>query len=196
MTRLITLLVVLAARPALSQGFEAELRGGYTTAGGLTAGALGIDGPAALGRLHLGGQRRLFLLPPLRRRGLLGPPGQRPRGRNAAGSAELFDVRVDQLQGSFAFQLGDEGSRVRPFLTAGAGAAFFSAPDLESETKLSLGLGAGLKWLPASRVGARLQARYTPTYLDDTSSEFCDPFGFCQGWLHQFELSGGVVIRF
>ena len=30
----------------------------------------------------------------------------------------------------------------------------------------------------------------------DGGSDFCDPFGFCQSWLHQLELSGGVVVRF
>jgi opacity protein-like surface antigen len=92
--------------------------------------------------------------------------------------------------------MGGSEARVRPFLTAGLGAAFFSAPDLEGETKVSLGLGAGLKWLPTSRLGARLQARYTPTHLNDASSDFCDPFGFCQGWLQQFEMTGGLVLRF
>jgi hypothetical protein len=24
----------------------------------------------------------------------------------------------------------------------------------------------------------------------------CDPFGVCRGWLHQFELMGGLVLRF
>jgi hypothetical protein len=42
----------------------------------------------------------------------------------------------------------------------------------------------------------RLSARYTPTYLHDASSDFCDPFGFCQDWLHQFELTAAVVVRF
>ena len=66
----------------------------------------------------------------------------------------------------------------------------------DGETKLSFNAGAGLKWLPSKRFGARLQARYTPTWLDDASSELCDPFGFCQDWLHQLELTAGVVIRF
>jgi hypothetical protein len=86
-------------------------------------------------------------------------------------------------------------ARIRPFLTAGA-AAILSATDLDSETKLSFGLGADIKWLPSKWIGARLQAKYMPTYLNDTGSDICDPFGFCQSWLHQFELSGGVVLRF
>jgi hypothetical protein len=114
----------------------------------------------------------------------------------AQASQELFDVTIDQLQGSLVYQFCGEASRIRPFLTAGAGASIFSSTDLDSETKLSFSLGAGLKWLPSKRLGARLQAKYTPTHLNDAGSDFCDPFGFCQDWLHQFELAGGVVVRF
>jgi len=35
-----------------------------------------------------------------------------------------------------------------------------------------------------------------PTMLNDESSDFCDPFGFCQGSLNQFEMTGGLVLRF
>jgi opacity protein-like surface antigen len=105
-------------------------------------------------------------------------------------------VSIAQLQGSLVYQFGGEQARLRPFVSAGLGAAIFGAPGLEGETKLSLGLGAGVKWLPISKVGARLQARYSPTRLNDASSDYCDPFGFCQSWLHQFELTGGVSFRF
>ena len=81
-------------------------------------------------------------------------------------------------------------------LLAGAGATFLSAQDLDSETKFSWAVGAGVKWFPSGRIGARAQARYTPTQLNDSSSEVCDPFGFCQGSLHQFEFMGGLVFRF
>jgi hypothetical protein len=70
------------------------------------------------------------------------------------------------------------------------------APDgRKTPSGIALDVGAGLKWLPSKRLGARLQARYVPTYLHDASSDFCDPFGFGQDWLHQFELTAGVVVR-
>jgi len=31
---------------------------------------------------------------------------------------------------------------------------------------------------------------------DEGSGDFCDPFGFCQSWLNQFELGGGLSFRF
>jgi len=62
--------------------------------------------------------------------------------------------------------------------------------------RLAWTLGAGLKWFSSDGVGVRLQARYAPAHLNDASSDFCDPFGFCQGWLHQLEFMGGVAVRF
>ena len=194
--RLLALIAVLGASPAFSQGFEAELRGGYTTPGGITATALGIEDLEIGGGFTWGASATWFFTP---RYGIEASWTRQGDGVNIAtdsGSAQLFDARIDQLQGSFVLQLGSGEARLRPFVAAGLGAAFFSADGLDGETKLSLGLGAGLKWQPAGRFGARVQARYLPTHLADAESEFCDPFGFCEGWLHQFEMSGGVVIRF
>ena len=196
MKRLLTILIVLAAPPAFSQGFEAALVGGYTTAGGIEQKALGIQDLQLAGSFTWGASAGYFFSPRFGVEASWTRQGSDLEIGTAQGSAELFDVDIDQVQGSFVYQLGGEQSRLRPFFTAGAGAAFFSATDLVGETKLLFGLGAGLKWMPAKRVGVRLQARYTPTHLNDASSDFCDPFGFCQGWLHQLELTGGVVVRF
>ena len=196
MKRLLALALLLPAAPAFAQRTEVAVMGGYTTSGDIDKTALGIqelnvDGSFTWGVTaghffsdHMGAEvswsRQDSGL-------VIGTP---------AGSAELFDVKVGLLQGSFVYQLGGEHARWRPFFLAGLGATFLSGDDLESETKLSWGLGAGLKWLPSSRLGARLQARWTPTRLNDTSSDFCDPFGFCQGTLQQFELMGGITLRF
>jgi opacity protein-like surface antigen len=112
------------------------------------------------------------------------------------GSADLFDMKLSQLHGNLVYRFGPDNARLVPFVLAGAGAAFLSADDLDGETKFAWTLGAGLKWFASERVGLRAQARYVPTMLDDESSEVCDPFGFCQGSLSQFELMGGVVLRF
>jgi opacity protein-like surface antigen len=114
---------------------------------------------------------------------------------DAIADAELFGIDKDVLQGSFVYRFGSADARLRPFLAAGAGATFFSATDLEGETKLSWSAGGGVKWFPSRRWGARLEARYAPTILSDSSSTFCDPFGFCQNAFHQFELLGGLVFR-
>ena len=196
MKRLLTFLVALATSPAFAQGFEAALVAGYTTPGGIEQKAVGIQDLQLAGGFAWGATAGFFFSPRLGVEACWTRQGSELEIGTAQGSAELFDVTIDQLQGSLVYQLGGAESRLRPFFTAGVGAALFSATDLDTEAKLSFGLGAGLKWLPTRRVGARVMARYSPTYLNDASSGFCDPFGFCQAWLHQFELTGGVIIRF
>lgn len=192
----VAFLVVLAATPAFPESFEASLLGGYTTAGGLEAGALGIDDVRLAGGFTWGASVGYFFSPRFGAEASWTRDASGLEIATADASTELFDVDIDRLHASFVYRFGGDAARVRPFLTAGAGAAFFGAPDLDGETKLSFGLGAGLKWIATPRVGARVQARYVPTSLSDSDSEFCDPFGFCQGWLHQLELTGGVVLRF
>ena len=87
------------------------------------------------------------------------------------------------------------GAKWQPFVFGGLGATFFTADTVESETKFSLDVGGGVKFFLSRMIGARAHASYKPTFLND-SSDFCDPFGFCQGVLHQIELSAAVVLRF
>ena len=114
----------------------------------------------------------------------------------ANGKADLFTMKVRQLDGNIVYQLGSAGSRWRPFIFGGMGATFFTADTVESETKLSLGVGGGVKFFPWRSVGARAQVRYKPTFLNDSDADFCDPFGFCQNVLQQIEFAGGVTVRF
>jgi opacity protein-like surface antigen len=114
-----------------------------------------------------------------------------------AGTADLFTMTVRQLQGNVVRDFGGADARLRPFVFAGLGATFFSADDLESETKFSFGLGGGVKYFPWKAIGVRGHFRYKPTMLtDEDAGDFCDPFGFCQGSLQQIEFAGGAVIRF
>ena len=54
-----------------------------------------------------------------------------------------------------------------------------------------------MKYAVSQRFAVRAHVRYKPVILADADSgDFCDPFGFCQGWLHQFEVAGGVAVRF
>jgi opacity protein-like surface antigen len=196
MKRLLTCLLALAASPALSQGFEASVLAGYRTPGEIQHDALGIQDLQFKGSFTWGASAGYFFSPRLGVEASWARQESAIEIATAAGKAEMLDVNVNQLQGAVVLQMGGREAKVKPYLSAGAGAAFFSAPGLDGEAKLSFGFGGGLKWMPSRKVGARLQARYTPTYLSDTSSDYCDPFGFCQSWLHQFELTGGVIVRF
>ena len=106
-------------------------------------------------------------------------------------------MTVRQLHGNVFHNFGGADARLRLFVFAGLGATFFSADDLESETKLSFGLGGGVKYFPWNAIGVRGHFRYKPTMLnDEDAGDFCDPFGFCQGSLQQIEFAGGAVVRF
>jgi outer membrane protein W len=188
--------LLLAASPAWAQHTEVSVLAGYTTSGDIEMKApqfqdLAIDGSFTWGLQvgHFFSERLGAELSWSRQQSALA-------ATTAAGSAELFDVRVDQVVVSVAYQLGGDGGGLRPFLSAGLGAAFFGADEPDDETKLALVLGAGVKWFPSGRIGARLQARYSPKHLNDAESDFCDAFGFCQSWLQQFELLGGVSLGF
>jgi opacity protein-like surface antigen len=114
-----------------------------------------------------------------------------------AGSTDLFTMTIWQLHGDVAYHFGAPDARLRPFVFGGLGATFFSADDLESETKFSIGLGAGVKYFRWETIGIRAHFRYKPTMLnDEDAADFCDPFGFCQGTLSQVEFAGGAVVRF
>jgi opacity protein-like surface antigen len=113
------------------------------------------------------------------------------------GTADLFTMTVRQLHGSIVYQFRSADARLHPFVFGGLGATFFSADDLESETKLSFGLGGGLKYFLSNTIGVRAHVRYKPTMLnDEASGDYCDPFGFCQGALNQVEFAVGGIVRF
>ena len=118
-------------------------------------------------------------------------------GTASSEAFDFFTMTVRQLQGNVLYEFGAREAKVRPFVSGGIGATFFSAADLQSETKLSFNGGGGLNYFAWRNIGMRVHARFKPTLLDDTSAgDFCDPFGFCQSWLSQFEFGAGAVVRF
>jgi opacity protein-like surface antigen len=196
MKRLALLALVLAAPSAYAQNTEVSLLAGYTTAGDIDMKAPGVQTLEVGDSFTWGLTAGHFFSDHV---GFEASWSQQESALvigNREGSADLFDMHVGLLHGSFVYRFGAPASRFTPFVLAGAGASFLSAEDIESETKFSWAVGAGLKWFPSSVAGVRVQARYAPTLLNDDDSEFCDPFGFCQGSLSQFELMGGLVLRF
>ena len=113
------------------------------------------------------------------------------------GSADLFTMTIAHLHGEVVYHLGVADAKLRPFVFGGLGATFFRADDLESDTKFSFGLGAGVKYFRWETIGIRAHFRYKPTIMnDEDAGRFCDPFGFCQGTLSQVEFAGGAIVRF
>lgn len=112
-------------------------------------------------------------------------------------SGRILDMSILQLHGNLLYGFGKEGSRLQPFALVGLGSTFFTSPDLQDETKFSMGFGAGLRYLLRKELLVRGQFRYKSHFLNDANStDFCDPFGFCQSTLGQFEFAGGVTFRF
>jgi len=72
-----------------------------------------------------------------------------------AGSTDLFPMTIRQLHGDVLYHFNAANARLRPFVFGGVGATFFSADDLESETKFSFGLGAGVKYFGHGGAGSR-----------------------------------------
>ena len=197
MRRLLAIAVGLAAAPAWAQYTEVGAALGYTTPGDIDRKAPQFQELAIEGSFTVGLQGARFFNPHVGLEVTWTRQHSAVSLTNNAGSAELFDVHADQVQASFAYQLGGEDATLQPFVLAGIGATFFGADEPEDETKLAPLLAAGLKWFPyGSGWGVRVEARYSPTHLDDSGSDFCDPFGFCQSWLQQFQFLGGVTLRF
>ena len=109
----------------------------------------------------------------------------------------LYDINISTLHGYVVYRFGGADAKARPFVFGGAGLKYFSARDLDAETKLSIGLGGGLSYFVSRSLAIEGRFAYKPTVMnDDDARPFCDAFGFCQSTLQQFELMGGVRFRF
>jgi hypothetical protein len=130
-----------------------------------------------------------------------------------AGSTEIEvgDMNVDNYHGVLAYNFGDGDAKVRPFVFGGLGATRYSdvgfsvgnqARSTGGETQFSTTWGAGVKLYPGERFGISLQGRWTPTYIkSDAAGWWCDPYWGCYllsdaQYANQFELTGGITLRF
>jgi len=179
-----------------AQGTEIALLGGFTSSADIEKKAAEIKELKLKSGLTLGGALTRFFSPHVGAEISFAQAQSALTLTTATDEADLFDVNIGQLHGSFVYQFGGDGARVRPFLFGGLGATFLSSAYLDSETKLAWSAGAGLRWFPGKKTGVRLHVRYNPARLNDASSDYCDPFGFCQDSLKQFELMAGLVLRF
>ena len=179
-----------------AQKTELALLGGMTSSAGIEKKAIEIKDLKLASGLSLGGAVTRFFSTHVGAEISFAHQQSALTLTTATDEADLLDVGIGQLYGSFVYQFGADGARLRPFLFGGLGATFLSSPYLESETKLAWSAGAGLRWFPSKQAGLRLHLRYNPTRLNDASSDVCDPFGFCQDALKQVEIMGGLILRF
>ena len=130
--------------------------------------------------------------------------------RDTTGAKEkLADMNLRNYHGFLGIHLADEDSDVRPYLLFGAGATQFAPSSvngqkIDSSTRFSTTLGGGIKVAGGENLGFRLGARWTPNYIfTDPQGFWCSPFWPFGCWVvgnteyvHQLELSAGVIIRF
>lgn len=190
-------LLVLLTPPVQAQSWEVSGLVGYTPSSALERRAPELNQLDISGGFTWGVQAARFFTPRWGAEALWMQQSSALRIGTAAGAADLFTMTAGQLHGNIIYRFSGADAPLQPFAFAGFGATFFRAEDVPSETKFSFGFGGGARYFFARSVGVLGHVRYKPTLLGDTESDdFCDPFGFCQGTLHQVELAVGAVVRF
>jgi len=189
--------VLIAATQARAQSWEASGLVGFTPSATIDQRASELSDADIRGGFTWGLQGARFFTPSLGAEVLWTQQASALEVGTSDGKADLFKMTVRQLHGNIVYRFGRAGAKWQPFVFGGLGATFFTADTVESETKLSLDVGGGVKFFPSRSLGVRAHVRYKPTFLNDSSSgTFCDPFGFCQGVLQQIEFAAAAVLRF
>jgi outer membrane protein W len=196
MRRLVLFVAIWSSSPAFAQSLEVTPLVSYTTPAAIDKKAPGILDLTINRSFTWGAEATYFVSPRVGLEVLWTYQSSGLSMTTVSGTAELFSMNAHQFHGNVVYQFGEATTRVRPFLFFGLGATSFSAEALERETKASWTLGGGLKWFLQPHIGIKMQGRYKPTELRDSSASVCDPFGFCQETLQPFELAAGVVFRF
>jgi hypothetical protein len=123
----------------------------------------------------------------------------------------VADLAIGNYHGVVSYHFRSPAVPVRPYLIGGFG--FTTYPSLSFTTaagesreiggsnRLTTTFGGGLKAYKG-QIGARLEARWTPTYIKSQyTGWWCDEYWGCyltekSQYSNQIELSGGVIFRF
>ena len=193
----IGVIVLLVAIPAGAQSVELGMMVGFTPSTSLDRQADELDEVSLEGGVNFAISAAKFLN---EHWGVAGEWGQHFSGfgiETGGTPSTLYDIDIAHFHGYAIYRFGGADAKTRPFVFGGAGIKYFSARDLETETKLSFGLGGGLSYFVSRSLAIEGRFTYKPTMLNDSDAgDFCDPFGFCQSALQQIEVMGGVRFRF
>lgn len=115
----------------------------------------------------------------------------------------IFDLNLDHLHANFLLYVGRGARKVQPYVLLGLGATYFNPKSSEAngEWRFSWSLGGGLIAMFTRSVGARLQAKWVPTYINTSSALWIDWWGYpwvvpVNNFMSQGEFTGGIVFRF
>jgi hypothetical protein len=126
-------------------------------------------------------------------------------------TVKVGDQKIHNYHGYYAYNAMDVDATVRPYFLFGLGATQFGSVaravngvnrNIAGNTKFSGTAAVGVKLFPSPKFGIRLESRWTPTYIkSDAVGYWCDPYWGCYTvgdaqYSNQFELSGGITIRF
>jgi len=124
------------------------------------------------------------------------------RGATGNDPSVDMDLYVLQLGGTYQW----EGEHMRPYLafTLGGTHVRAASADATSDTFFSGSIGVGMKFLPSSRVGIRIEARAYGTLVDSNTDLLCSTgpdANICAirvdgSLLNQVETFAGVSFRF
>jgi hypothetical protein len=208
-TILTAMAVALAATMASAQEPRVELSGtaGWTFSDGVNVGAID-DSPIRVDPKDAfsWGARLGFNLSPNTELGFLF--ASQATDLEASGIVNRsVSQTIYNYHGYFAYNFGDTDAAARPYILGGAGVTQYgslatAAGEIGGETQFSTTWALGLKMFPSPRFGLRLEARWTPTYIkSDPEGYWCDPYWGCYTvseaeYSNQYELSGGIIIRF
>ncbi len=113
-----------------------------------------------------------------------------------------IDLHILQLGGTYQW----EGEVARPYLAFTLGGTHIrtSSNGSDSDTFFSGSIGIGMKFLPTSRVGIRVEARAYGTLVDSSTDLFCSTgpdANICAvrvkgNMLSQVETFAGITVRF
>ena len=111
---------------------------------------------------------------------------------------ERWNVAVDYFEAGASQEL--QGGPVRPFLSGLFGLTRY-ATEGDSEFRLTIGAGGGVKVFPVQHVGFRLDSRLFATFVDASTNVIACGGGGCLATLHlnvvwQLEFTAGIVVRF
>ena len=210
--------VTLAASAAWAQDAKVELSAtaGWTFSDGVSGGPVVVPGAGSFDRIDpkdafSWGARLGFLINENSEIGFLFNQQSTKLQLGGTSTVEIGDESVYNYHGYYAYNFGDTDATARPYFLIGLGATQYGSitastgtrtQEIEGETKFSGTAALGLKAFPSPKVGIRLEGRWTPTYIkSDAAGWWCDPYWGCYmlgdaQYSNQFELSGGLIIRF
>lgn len=217
-TVLMAMLVALGAATASAQDARVEVSGtaGWTFSDGVSGGPIVIPGTGSFDRVDpkdafSWGLRIGFLVNDNSEIGFLFDQQSTQLEIAGTSTVELGDLSLRNYHGYYAYNFGDTDAPARPYFLFGLGATQYGSisgtvgartGEIDGTTKFSGSGALGIKMFPSPKVGIRLEARWTPTYIkSDAAGWWCDPYWGCYvvgdaQYSNQFALSGGITLRF